>query len=221
VVTAALSLAVLLVAGMRPRGVVVGLVLVMLATVGRDLVADADHLGPKLGLAFLGGWAVLAIVLLPVLETFDSTPWGSFVAGRSDRLDPAPAAALVAALLSVTASANVVVRMVLDVARVDQVQGGSADAGGIRGGWLIGPLERLLIVGFVLAGQPEGVALLVAAKSLLRYPELNADAREVEVRVGEPRQAQRRLHESTEYVILGSLTSWSYALVVPWLAGLA
>ncbi|MEZ5165180.1 MAG: hypothetical protein R2695_01345 [Acidimicrobiales bacterium] len=65
---------------------------------------------------------------------------------------------------------------------------------------MIGPLERLLILGLVVAGQPTTAALVVTAKSLLRYPELR-DADGIDV------------HELTEYVLIGSLLSWMLALV--------
>ena len=64
---------------------------------------------------------------------------------------------------------------------------------------MIGPLERLLIIGFVVAGQPMTAALVVTAKSLLRYPELRSHD-DVDV------------HAVTEYVLIGSLMSWAVAL---------
>lgn len=42
----------------------------------------------------------------------------------------------------------------------------------LRGGTWIGLLERVLVTGALLAGQPEGVAVVVAIKGLGRYPEL-------------------------------------------------
>jgi hypothetical protein len=42
----------------------------------------------------------------------------------------------------------------------------------LRGGTWIGLLERLSVTGTVLAGHPEGVAIVVAVKGLGRYPEL-------------------------------------------------
>lgn len=42
----------------------------------------------------------------------------------------------------------------------------------LRGGAWIGALERLFAYGTILAGFPEGVALVIALKSLARYPEL-------------------------------------------------
>jgi hypothetical protein len=42
----------------------------------------------------------------------------------------------------------------------------------LRGGTWIGILERFAITGCLLAGQPGGIALVVAVKGLGRYPEL-------------------------------------------------
>jgi hypothetical protein len=42
----------------------------------------------------------------------------------------------------------------------------------LRGGALIGVLERLAVTGAVLAGAAPGIALVVAVKALGRYPEL-------------------------------------------------
>jgi hypothetical protein len=63
-------------------------------------------------------------------------------------------------------------------------------------GRLIGLLERGLIFVLVLIGQPQGVGLLMAAKSILRYGALKED---------------RGL---SEYVIIGTLASFGWALVV-------
>ncbi len=42
----------------------------------------------------------------------------------------------------------------------------------LRGGAMIGVLERLAVAGAVLAGAASGIALVVAVKALGRYPEL-------------------------------------------------
>lgn len=72
-------------------------------------------------------------------------------------------------------------------------------------GRLIGLLERGLIFVLVLIGQPQGVGLLMAAKSILRYGALKED---------------RAL---SEYVIIGTLASFGWALLAAYatLAGLA
>jgi hypothetical protein len=44
----------------------------------------------------------------------------------------------------------------------------------LRGGAWIGALERLAMVGTLLARWPEGIAAIVAVKAFARYPELRA-----------------------------------------------
>ena len=44
----------------------------------------------------------------------------------------------------------------------------------LRGGRWIGRLERLAVFASLMAGFPEGVAVVLAVKSLARYPELRA-----------------------------------------------
>ena len=51
-----------------------------------------------------------------------------------------------------------------------------ADPTLLHGGAWIGVLERVAVAGTVLAGWPEGVAVVLAVKGLGRYPELRAPA---------------------------------------------
>ena len=64
------------------------------------------------------------------------------------------------------------------------------------GKW-IGYIERVLILTFVITGNIEGVGFLLAAKSIFRFGDLNK-AREIKI---------------TEYVLLGTLASFSIALL--------
>lgn len=72
-------------------------------------------------------------------------------------------------------------------------------------GRIIGQLERGLIFAFIFFGRPEGVGLLMAAKSILRFGAVKDD---------------RAL---SEYVIIGTLASFGWALVTAYatLAALA
>ena len=84
---------------------------------------------------------------------------------------------------------------------------GKGDAGkSLPGaGRVIGHLERGLIFALVLFGQAQGVGLLIAAKSILRFGAVKDD---------------RRL---SEYVIIGTLASFGWALIAAYvtLVGLA
>ena len=96
--------------------------------------------------------------------------------------------------LSLVATANSVVRLVL---ALDDVRVDVSSADSVKGGRVIGPIERLVIFGSLIAGAATIAGFVVAAKSLLRFPELNQKS---------------RIHETTEYVVIGSLASWAIAL---------
>jgi hypothetical protein len=76
------------------------------------------------------------------------------------------------------------------------VAGGPGDPEVLRGGAWIGVLERIAIAGTLLAGWPEGLAVVLAVKGLGRFAELRAPA-------------------AAERFILGTLAStlWSVACV--------
>jgi hypothetical protein len=76
----------------------------------------------------------------------------------------------------------------------------------LRGGRLLGPMERMLILGLGLAGQVTAAGLVIAAKGLIRFPELQAvrDERTAIEGVG--------IDEVTEYFLVGSFVSWLFAL---------
>jgi len=75
----------------------------------------------------------------------------------------------------------------------------SGETEGLKGGGrYIGWLERGLVLLLVIAGQPAGVGFLVAAKSLLRYGDIQ-------------NSHQRRL---TEYIIIGTFLSFGWALLI-------
>ncbi|GAB54954.1 hypothetical protein GPUN_0819 [Glaciecola punicea ACAM 611] len=65
-------------------------------------------------------------------------------------------------------------------------------------GEYIGALERFLIITFVLLGQFAAIGFLLAAKSVFRFGDMR-------------RQNDRKL---TEYIMLGTLLSFSFALLV-------
>ena len=65
------------------------------------------------------------------------------------------------------------------------------------GKW-IGYIERVLVLTFVITGSIEAVGFLLAAKSIFRFGDLNK-AKEIKI---------------TEYVLLGTLASFSIALLI-------
>ena len=64
-----------------------------------------------------------------------------------------------------------------------------------NGGALIGQLERGVIFLFFLAGQPESIGLLIAAKSILRFEE-------------------SKRHKQAEYILIGTLLSFAAAIAL-------
>ncbi len=133
----------------------------------------------------LGNW--LASTPLPVLHDLSA-----------DR------ALLLAGAFAVQLSTgNVVVRLVL--AATDTLNparhGTSEDPEmQLKGGRLLGPMERIFILALGLAGQVTAASIVVAAKGLLRFPELSS------------RRDQARIHLLTEYFLVGSFMSWLVAL---------
>ncbi|MDG2027228.1 MAG: hypothetical protein P8J50_08970 [Acidimicrobiales bacterium] len=152
----------------------------------------------QIHLATIGAGLIAAAGMSTVYFQTDNGLWGDFLAeSRIELIRDTKAATMlyiVAIGVVMVATANAVVRVVLDV-----VIDGDPPTTRIRGGRVIGPLERLLIIGFVVAGQPMTAALVVTAKSLLRYPELRS-------------HDDVDMHAVTEYVLIGSLMSWAIAL---------
>lgn len=119
--------------------------------------------------------------------------WFSNLAINQPKDPAAPDQALIALTAGVflLASANRVVRLVLVIARTPA---GVAESR-LKGGRLIGPMERLFIVAMLVAAEPGGIAIVIAAKGLLRLPEIHRsdDARTVD--------------ELSEYFLIGTLSS--------------
>lgn len=183
-------------------GPVVGLGLVVLALLAFDRSALSLS-------GFLVDWHATA-----PLEALRSLPLPTLLLGG-------------AAALFLVASGNIVVRSALRSApNVRIITGASAqnvgsgrwkrakktDAGesaqpdlsvvDLRGGRLIGPVERVLIAALTLSGSFAIVAALVAAKGIVRFPEISRDS------AG---------GSKAEYFLVGSLVSWALAIA---LAGL-
>lgn len=69
----------------------------------------------------------------------------------------------------------------------------------LKGGRILGPFERVFLFALITAGQFTALAALVAAKGIIRFPEISKDT----------------THGSkAEYFLVGSFASWSVVLVV-------
>jgi hypothetical protein len=87
------------------------------------------------------------------------------------------------------------------VAQVEESPSGtdaaeSVPQASLKGGRVIGPLERLLITALALVGAEAVVVALIAAKGIVRFPEISADGRN---------------GSKAEEFLVGSLVSWTLA----------
>lgn len=102
-------------------------------------------------------------------------------------------------LVFVTYVSGIIMRMLLapyidEVAKSDEPgEGGSLK----NAGTYIGMLERLFVFGFILMQQWAAIGLLIAAKSVFRFGDLN-------------KSKNRKL---TEYVLIGTLLSFGLAML--------
>jgi hypothetical protein len=115
--------------------------------------------------------------------------------------DPAPpavsAVTTLAAVVIAVAGGSPVVRLLIDRTTFDEQEG---IHGGIvvnehevlRGGEVIGLLERLAVAGAIIAGVPEALAVIIAIKGVGRFTELTEGA-------------------ARERFIVGTLGSWIWA----------
>ena len=139
----------------------------------------------------LGGGLVLGLLgagLVPRVDAEVPEPFAGY--------GPDQVVLLVGVVLAQLATSNVVVRLVLDAVGVPA----SDNEKTLKGGRMLGPMERLFILGLGLAGQLTAAAIVVAAKGLLRFPELQRGA------------AHAGPSDITEYFLIGSFASWLVAL---------
>ncbi len=95
--------------------------------------------------------------------------------------------------LFLLATANRIVRLVLIAAGTPATKSEPK----LKGGRLLGPMERLFVAGMTLSGNLTGAAVIIAAKGLLRLPEIRSDVD----------QAQGHDDQITEYFLIGTFCS--------------
>lgn len=210
VVTVALGLC----AGLTDWGDLVALTVIAVVVVawgrvvrfafGRDRAAGA--------LTLLGVSLVAAAVLSPLAggahgwlgDWLHSTSLPLFHHVSTDRF-----LLVLGGLLVQCSTGNVIVRLVL--AATNTVNPAATEPHrervALKGGRLLGPMERLVIVGFGLTGNITAASLVIAAKSLIRWPEIQSFKREG---IGPS------ITDVTEYFLVGSFVSWmvSFATLV-------
>lgn len=173
---------------------------------GRTVTHGFGRGRPAVPLCVLGGGMAAGILLSglageadgPLQTWLDSVDLPLLADMDADR------ALLLLGVLGVQLSTgNVLVRLVLAVTGTlnPAKHGTAADPEvQLKGGRLLGPMERVFILALGLAGQVTAASIVVAAKGLLRFPELTS------------RKDQVRIHQLTEYFLVGSFASWLIAL---------
>lgn len=147
-------------------------------------LAFAALLGPSLLLALFGG----AVPMAPSLPGLvDDSILG--------RIGSEAGLLLAGVVLFQLSTANIAVRLLLDAVGVPALSNEKQ----LKGGRVLGPMERLFIIGLGLAGSLGAAAVVVAAKGLLRYPELQ-------------RKQAEGPTDISEYFLIGSFASWLLAL---------
>ena len=138
--------------------------------------------------------------------------WGSDVAGVAARwpswvgiaVDPDRLLMVIGVVLMQLVTGNQLVRLVLGTVGAVKPEGQPQPSDRLKGGRLLGPMERLLIFGLGLAGQLAAATAVVAAKSIIRFPEINAQKARENGNLG--------IDDVTEYFLVGSFASWIVAL---------
>lgn len=156
--------------------------------------------GTVAALAALSGWSS------PVAGFVED--WLSWLGWEN--LDPTRAVMIAGVIAVQLATGNQLVRLILGAVGVRGSLGAAHTTAApqpsdrLKGGRLLGPMERLFIVGLGLGGQLGAASIVVAAKSIIRFPELSAQRKE-----GDGSSA---IDEVTEYFLVGSFASWLLAM---------
>jgi hypothetical protein len=197
-------------AGLWHRGDIPLLVIAAATGVGWLLLcARAEETGAHLGapLALFAG----TVGLLIVLSGWDSrvtgvvAHWSTWVKPPGiGALDPDQLLMVAGVVLLQLVTGNQLVRLVLGLVGAVKPEGQPQPSDRLKGGRLLGPMERLLILGLGLAGQLAAATAVVAAKSIIRFPEINAQKARENGNIG--------IDDVTEYFLVGSFASWILAL---------
>ena len=158
---------------------------------------DAAAHDSSAGVVLLGALSLVLVLASGTLD-FGEAPLQDWYADLPiPRLDGVPldrAALGVGVVLFLATAANIVVRRVL-LSTGPRVL---AQGDELRGGRVLGPLERWFVLACALSGNLAAIAVVVAAKGILRFPEISSD---------------RTDGLRAEYVLVGSFVSWALALI--------
>ncbi|RAV15165.1 hypothetical protein DQP55_07325 [Mycolicibacterium sp. GF69] len=193
-------------AGLWRLGDIVLLSFAAVASIGWVLLsARAERTGLRQVTPVIVFGAALAVLIL-------LSGWGSDVAGVVSRwpswvgvaVPPDRLLMIVGVMLMQLVTGNQLVRLVLGSVGAVKPVGEPQPSDRLKGGRLLGPMERVLILGLGLAGQLAAATAVVAAKSIIRFPEINAQKARENGGIG--------IDEVTEYFLVGSFASWIVAL---------
>ncbi len=192
--------ALLLATGLPLLSAVVAVVVAVTASV---LIASPRRVLPLVGCAVVV-IAIAVAVVLDTSAVAERSPIAVLLAGSAlegSSLTPSVLVIAAAALVFLGGTSNSIVRAVVGAARGSDRRAESPDrdpeswqllrrgrelavvrksqavpaSSGFRGGRIVGPLERVLVFAALLAAVPVVIAGLVAAKGVVRFPEISAD----------------------------------------------
>lgn len=130
--------------------------------------------------------------------------WVSWTGVPLGAVSPTQLLMAVGVVLLQLMTGNQLVRLVLGSVGAVRPAGEPQPSDRLKGGRLLGPMERLLILGLGLGGQLAAASAVVAAKSIIRFPEINAQKARENGTIG--------IDDVTEYFLVGSFASWIVAL---------
>lgn len=153
---------------------------------------------PIVGLAVIVGAAFALSPRLPLANGWLTDWYSSLAISGLAGVRFETFAVAVAAVVFLVESANLIVRMVL----VSSLTPGAKPEAQLKGGRILGPIERVFIFAMALTGQFLAISAIVAAKSILRFPEVSND------------EKNHGRGSAAEYVLVGSFVSWGIALLL-------
>ena len=130
--------------------------------------------------------------------------WSAWVQLPLHGVAPSRLLMIVGVVLVQFATGNQLVRLVLGSVGAVRPAGEPQPSDRLKGGRLLGPMERLLILSLGVGGQVAAASAVVAAKGIIRFPELSAQQG--------PQRSRLGIDEVTEYFLVGSFASWLLAL---------
>jgi hypothetical protein len=153
-----------------------------------------DEKDKKTGITYFFIDQILHIIVILVAWLFLTKGFGHLMQGIVEFLSDIKSLAILIAFLIIIWPAGIVIGKITESFRREL----SHDDSLARAGTYIGISERILVLVFVLLGQYAAIGFLIAAKSILRVArEGDLDAR-----------------KKTEYVLIGTLISFSVAVVI-------